>query len=131
MSVMGAKMTISASLERKLSEIRLRTALEKSVKQTMNDLMTECIKEAPPNTDYRKDKSKPRLATGNLARSHSVNFRISGSRMEGLLKNSASYWPYVQFGTSRMNANAFLTRALETVSPGEKCAEYFKKYYKE
>jgi HK97 gp10 family phage protein len=124
-------MTISQKLEEKLSETRLRKALLQSMRQTMTDLMTESIKEAPPNTDYRKDKSKPRKATGNLARSHSIDVLVGRDMLEGVLKNSANYWTYVQYGTSRMNANDFVTRALSKVAPAEKCSEYFKQKYKE
>jgi HK97 gp10 family phage protein len=115
---MPAKMTINDSLHKKLSEVRMRNALQKSVKQTMYDLMKASMIEAP-------------VDTGNLRRSHSIEVRLGSNTVEGLLKNSANYWQYVQFGTSRMNANDFVTRALSEVAPAEKCSEYFKQRYKE
>lgn len=118
-------MQIGESLHRKLDETRMRTALEKAVQQTMYDLMKASIKEAPG-----PGRSKTPNPTGNLRRSHSVDVRVSGSMVEGLLKNSANYWQYVAFGTSRMDADDFITRALSTVAPSGKVSEYFHKYYK-
>lgn len=127
---MPAKMTINDSFYKKVSEVKMRMAMEKSVRQTMYDLMKASMKEAPPHTDYRKDKSKPRKTTGNLVRSHSIDVRLGSNTVEGLLKNSANYWQYVQFGTSRMNANDFVTRAFSQVAPARKVSEYFHQYYK-
>ena len=129
---MPIRVTVNESLHKKLNQDKMRNALEKSIKQTMYDLMKASMKEAPPHTDYRKDKSKPRKTTGNLVRSHSIDVRVDTDNIEGLLKNSATdYWSYVQFGTSRMNANDFVTRAFSKVAPSKKVAEYFSKYYKE
>ena len=50
--------------------------------------------------------------------------------VEGLLKNSAEYWQYVNFGTSRMDANDFMNRAIGSVAPENKVASYFHQYYK-
>ena len=66
----------------------MKFALERAVKQTMYDLMKETMKLAPEDT-------------GNLRRSHSVDMRLSSSIIEGLLKNSANYWVYQNFGTSK------------------------------
>ena len=115
---MPAKMTINDSLHKKLSQARMRNAVQKSVKQTMYDLMKASMKEAP-------------VDTGNLRRSHSVDVRLGSNTVEGLLKNSTNYWQYVQFGTSRMDANDFVTRAFESVAPARKVSDYFHQYYKE
>lgn len=114
---MGARMEIRDSLYKKLDQARLRNAAEKAVKQTMYVLMKESMKEAP-------------VDTGNLRRSHSIDVRVATEMVEGLLKNSANYWQFVQFGTSKMEANDFVTRAFNKVAPEKKTAEYFKKYYK-
>ena len=114
---MPVKMTINDSFYKKVSEVKMRLAMEKAVKQTMYDLQTASMREAP-------------VDTGNLRRSHSIDVRLGSNTVEGLLKNSANYWQYVNFGTSRMDANAFLTRALSTIAPERKVATYFDKYYK-
>lgn len=115
---MGAQMKIKESLHRKLDGTRARLAMEKAVKQTMYDLMKEAMKEAPEDT-------------GNLRRSHSVDMRLDSNMVEGLLKNSANYWPYVQFGTSKMKPNDFVTRAFNKVEPQKSVAKYFHENYKE
>lgn len=114
---MGAKMTINESFYRKVNAVRLRSALEKSVRQTMYDLMRESMKEAP-------------VDTGNLRRSHSIDVRLGSDMIEGLLKNSANYWMYVNFGTSRQDADDFVGRAVSKVNPGSRVSEYFDQYYK-
>lgn len=113
---MGAKMTIRDSFYKKVEEGRIKQALRKAVTQTALDLQKASMKEAP-------------VDTGNLRRSHSYEVRVSSEMIEALLKNSANYWPYVNFGTSKMDANDFMTRAFESVAPAEKTAEYFHQYY--
>jgi len=114
---MTVEVTISDALQKKLSEARMRLALRSALTQTMYDLMRESMKLAPQDT-------------GNLRRSHSVAINLSGDMIEGLLKNSANYWQFVEFGTSKMDAKPFVTPALATVAPANKVQEYFKKYYK-
>ena len=115
---MPVKMTINDSFYKKISEVKMRLAMEKSVRQTMYDLMKASMREAP-------------VDTGNLRRSHSIDVRLGGNLVEGLLKNSAEYWQYVQFGTSRHpEANDFVTRAFSQVAPARKVSEYFHQYYK-
>ena len=117
MNPMPVKMTINDSFYQKVSEVKMRLAMEKAVKQTMYDLMKESVRNAPSDT-------------GNLRRSHSIEVRLGSGVVEGLLRNSAPYWKYVNFGTSKMEANAFLTRALSTIAPERKVATYFDKFYK-
>ncbi len=114
---MPAKMTINDSFYQKVSEVKMRLAMEKAIRQTMYDLQTASTREAP-------------VDTGNLRRSHSIDVRLGGDTAEGLLKNSAEYWQYVNFGTSRMDANDFLTRAVSSVAPSNRVAMYFDQYYK-
>jgi len=122
---MPAKMTINDSFYQKVSEVKMRLAMEKAVKQTMYDLMKASMKEAPG-----PGRSRTPNPTGNLRRSHSIDVRLGSNMVEGLLKNSAEYWQYVNFGTSRMDADDFLTRAVSSVVPEHKVAEYFHQYYK-
>lgn len=117
MNPMPVKMTINDSFYKKVSEVKMRLAMEKAVKQTMYDLQTASMREAP-------------VDTGNLRRSHSIDVRLGSNTVEGLLKNSANYWQYVNFGTSRMEANDFMNRAIGSVAPSNKVASYFHQYYK-
>jgi len=117
---MGARMTIPANLQKKLQATKMKFALERAVKQTMYDLMKETMKLAPEDT-------------GNLRRSHSVDMRLSSSMIEGLLKNSANYWVYQNFGTSKMpnpKCKNFVGRAFQKIQPGKRVAKYFKEYNK-
>lgn len=107
---------VNESLNKKLDEVRIKTALEKAVRQTALDLQKASMKECP-------------VDTGNLRRSHSYEVRMSGSMIEALLKNSANYWQYVNFGTSKMDANDFMTRAFESVAPARATAQYFDQFY--
>ena len=50
--------------------------------------------------------------------------------IEGLIRNSANYWVYVNFGTSKMDARNFVEAAMTKVQPVQKVQENFKKYYK-
>ena len=111
-------MEIRDSLNKKLDGVRARTALDKALTKAINDLKDRAVIEAP-------------IKTGNLRRSHSVEIRRSSEMVEGLLKNSANYWQYVEFGTSRQDANDFLGRALLKVQPEKRVAKYFKEFYKQ
>lgn len=113
---MGAKMTITGNLKKKLDQARMKLAMEKAVTKTMNDLRDNCVIEAP-------------IKTGNLRRSHSVDVLIGGEIIEGVIKNSANYWQYVNFGTSRQDANNFVGRAIQNVKPDTKIKEYFHQLY--
>lgn len=123
---MGVEMKVKESVHKKLDNARMRNAMAKAVKQTMYDLMKAAIKEAPG-----PGRSRTPNPTGNLRRSHSVEVRLDSNMIEGLLKNSANYWRYVQFGTSKMDADDFVTRAFNKVEPSKKTAEYFHNLYKE
>ena len=114
---MPVEVKVSDGLHEKLDGLKIRTAMAKAMKQAMYDVMKESMTEAP-------------VDTGNLRRSHSVDLNMNADLLEGLLKNSANYWQFVNFGTSKMDANDFVNRALSNANPGEKMAEYFSEYYK-
>ena len=122
---MGAKMTIHDSVKKKLDDRRAKNALRQALVETMYDLQRAAVRETPG-----PGRSRTPNPTGNLRRSHSVEVRESSSASEGLLKNSANYWQYVNFGTSRMDADDFVTRTLESVNPPKKIEERFKKLFK-
>ena len=112
---MGVKMIVHDSLHQKLSDTRIRNALHKALKQTMYDLLKEAMKETP-------------VDTGNLRRSHSVDMRLGSDAIEGLLRNSAEYWTYVNFGTSRQDPANFIGKAFDKVQPAKKVKEYFNEF---
>lgn len=122
---MGARMTINDSLHQKLDERRARIAMERAVRQGMMELQKNAMKEAPG-----PGRSRTPNPTGNLRRSHSTEIRVASDMVEGLLKNSANYWQYVQFGTSKMDADDFVTRAVEATQVESKIAKYFHTFYK-
>lgn len=122
---MPFEVKVSDSLHQKLDGLKIRTAMAKAMKQAMYDVMKESMTEAPG-----PGRSRTPNPTGNLRRSHSIDLNMNSDTLEGLLKNSANYWQYVQFGTSKMDADDFVTRALSNANPGEKMAEYFSEYYK-
>ena len=122
---MGAKMTVNESLHQKLEQRRARIAMERAMQMGMLQLQKNAVKEAPG-----PGRSRTPNPTGNLRRSHSIEVRVASDMVEGLLKNSANYWQYVNFGTSRMEADDFLTRAVQSTEVEKKIAEYFHTYYK-
>lgn len=73
------------------------------------------IKREVPRPGHSKSKSiPPYKPTGNLQRSIHKNKPSKGS---GELKTKIPYWVYVQYGTSKMPANPFVTRTARKVSP--------------
>ena len=110
-------MKISDDLHRKLNEARMRSAMDKAVTQTTRELKDMCAMKAPK-------------ITGNLRRSHSYEVRRGGNKIEGLIKNSANYWQYVNFGTSKRSAKPFVTEALQALPPAKTIKKYFDEYYK-
>lgn len=114
---MGANMNIGDDLRKKLDEARVRDAMKKAVTKTMRDLQDASVLKAPKKT-------------GNLRRSHSNEVILSNDMVEGLLKNSANYWQYVHFGTSRQKPQPFVTEAIQMVKPNTKVIQYFKENYK-
>lgn len=117
---MGIDMKVRSSLQRKLDEARIKHAFKQAMTLTMLDLQKAAIKEAPKKT-------------GNLRRSHSYEVRLGSDMIEGILKNSAPYWQYVNFGTSRMKNNPgqnFVGRAFDKVQPGKAFQKHFNSIYK-
>jgi len=115
---MSAKMTINDSLWKKLDKARMASAMTKAVRDTMREVSETSAKKAPKKT-------------GNLRRSHSYDTNVSGGIITGRVKNSANYWVYVNFGTSRMKKGGrhFLEHAVNTVNPPQAIKTKFKEYY--
>lgn len=115
---MPAHMNINDSFRKKTDEARMRLALSKAMTDTCIELRDRLA--MPPT---------PKI-TGNLRRSHSYEVRRSGDMIEGLIKNSANYWVYVNFGTSKRNGTNFVGQVMMKVKPAQKIKENFNKYYK-
>ena len=82
-------------------------ALDVAVDHAIHDAENICRREAP-------------IDTGNLRRSIHRN---RPSKCQGELRvRGAPYWVYLQYGTSKMSANPFVTRTARRVKP--KLTEY-------
>ena len=82
-------------------------ALDKAIDHATQEAENTCRREAP----YK---------TGNLRRSINKN---KPGKCAGEIKSRAHYWVYLQYGTSKINANPFVTRTAKKVSP--KLQKYF------
>lgn len=82
-------------------------ALDKAVDHAIHDAENIARREAP-------------IDTGNLRRS--IHKRRPGKCQGELTARGASYWVYLQYGTSKMSANPFVTRTARRVKP--KLTEY-------
>jgi len=99
-------------------------ACDKAVDHAASDAENIIKREVPRPGHSMSRSNPPYKPTGNLQRSiHrkkkkkcSVELR-SNARSNGVL-----YWPFVNFGTSKMPANPFVTRTVNKVAP--KLKEY-------
>lgn len=89
------------SFYKKLDSDTFKNALDKAIDHTIHDAENTCRREAP-------------IDTGNLRRSIHKN---KPEPCVGEIKSRADYWVYVQYGTSKMNANPFVTRTAQQVGP--------------
>ena len=81
-------------------------AIDRAIEHTIHDAENIARREAP-------------IDTGNLRRSiHKRKPR----KCVGELRSRAHYWVYLQYGTSKMDANPFVTRTARRVGP--KMKEY-------
>lgn len=79
-------------------------ALDTAVDHVLNDAENTMRREAP-------------IDTGNLRRSIS---KFKPGKCQGQIRSSLHnppYWIYLQWGTSKMNANPFVTRTARKVGP--------------
>ncbi len=99
-------------------------ALDRGLEHSMSDA-ENIIKREVPRPGHSMSRSVPPYKpTGNLQRSiHrkkkqkcSIELR-SNARSKGVL-----YWPFVNYGTSKMPANPFVTRTVNQIAP--KVKEY-------
>ena len=95
---MPVEFTINDSFTKKTDASAYIEAMKATVSEVSEKTMTECKSECP-------------VRTGNLRDSHSVE----SGEMEAAIHNSAYYWVYVVYGTSRMAANNYPQRAWNTI----------------
>ncbi|WP_458405983.1 HK97-gp10 family putative phage morphogenesis protein [Methanobrevibacter sp.] len=77
-------------------------ALDIAIDHATHDAENICRREAP-------------IDTGNLRRS--IHKRKQGKCQGELHARGAPYWVYLQYGTSKMDANPFVTRTARRVKP--------------
>lgn len=114
---MPVKMVINDSFRKKVDGARLRMTLKQATTETMIELKDTLSVEPTPKK------------TGNLRRSNTYEVRLSSSTIEGLVRNHAPYWVYVNFGTSRIDPRNFVSQAVSKVRPAMKIKENFEKIY--
>lgn len=93
-------------------------ALDKAIDHALSEGVNICRREAPIRTGQlrrKTDKRKPSKCEGEI-----INTARNGS--------GEPYWQYVQFGTSKMDANPFVTRTVKQLKP--KIPEYLKEEIK-
>lgn len=94
-------------------------AVDAGVEHALSDA-ENIIKREVPRPGHSRSRSKPPYKpTGNLQRSIHPN---RPGKCQGELRTNVPYWVYVQYGTSRMPANPFVTRTARKIKP--KLAEY-------
>ena len=76
-------------------------------------------------------KTECPVDTGHLKRSHDKEITTGNNTVMGIIKvdESAKYWAYVNYGTSKQEANPYVTRAFEKVNPGTEVNQRFQAYY--
>lgn len=80
-------------------------ALDKAIDHTIHDAENIARREAP-------------IDTGNLRRS--IHKNKPQKCVGELTARGAPYWVYLQYGTSKMDANPFVTRTARKVAPNMK-----------
>ena len=111
---MPVEITINDSFTKKTTPDSYIEAIKGTVNDVSQRTMEECQAESP-------------VRTGNLRDSHSVE----SSDFEATIRNSAEYWIYVVYGTSRMSANNYPQRAWNTIISQDVIGEIFRNKLKE
>ena len=106
---MGIEITINDSFNKKTDPEAYLKAISGTVNDVTERTMQECQEECP-------------VRTGNLRDSHS----FEAEDMSAAIHNSAEYWMYVVYGTSRMAANNYPQRAWNTIISQDIIGEIFK-----
>lgn len=106
---MSVEITFNDSYNKKMDSSLYVNAIRDTVSEVAQQTMVECQSECP-------------VRTGNLRDSHSVEI----DEFSASISNSAEYWMYVVYGTSRMASNNYPSRAWNTMISGNRISEIFK-----
>lgn len=93
-------------------------AVDRAIDHALSEGVNICRREAPIRTGQlirKTDKRKPAKCVGEI-----INTARNGS--------GELYWQYVQYGTSKMTANPFVTRTAKQLKP--KLPRYLKEEIK-
>ena len=90
------------SFYKKINHAALEKAIDKGLDHGIHDAENTCKREAP-------------IDTGNLRRS--IHKNKPGKGTVELIAPNAPYWVYVQYGTSKMDDNPFVTRTAKQIAP--------------
>lgn len=106
---MPVDITFKDSYTKKMDASLYVDAIQDTVSEVAQETMTECQSECP-------------VRTSNLRDSHAVE----NSEFSATITNSAEYWMYVVYGTSRMASNNYPSRAWNTMISQNRVGEIFK-----
>lgn len=90
------------SFYKKINHETVEKAIERGLDHGINECENTCKREAP-------------IDTGNLRRS--IHKHNAGKGVRELHCTGAPYWVYVQYGTSKMYADPFVSITAEIVGP--------------
>lgn len=99
-------------------------ALDRGIDHALSEAENIIKREVPRPGHSMSRSNPPYKPTGNLQRSihKSKKGKCSGELRSNARSNGTLYWQFVQFGTSKMPANPFVTRTARLVAP--KLKEY-------
>lgn len=102
----------------------LEDALDRSVDHVLSEAENVIKREVPRPGHSMSRSNPPYKPTGNLQRSihKSKKKKCSGELRSNARSRGTLYWGFVNFGTSKMPANPFVTRTMRKVAP--KLKEY-------
>ena len=94
-------------------------ACDKAVDHSLSDAENIIKREVPRPGHSMSRANPPYKPTGNLQRSihKTKKKKCSGELRSNARSNGVLYWPFVQYGTSKMPANPFVTRTVNKVAP--------------
>lgn len=106
------------------SGAKFEDAIDRGIDHTLSEA-ENIIKREVPRPGHSMSRSVPPYKpTGNLQRSiHKYKKKkCSGELRSNARSNGTLYWQFVQYGTSKMPANPFVTRTARKIAP--KLKEY-------
>ena len=104
---------INTSFHNKLNPSNIDKIVDKTLTEVTIALHSKCKELSPYDT-------------GKLQKSHSYEVEQDGSMHTTRITNTAHYWSYVEFGTSKMDARGWVRRSFNEVQPHKKFKQKFK-----